>query len=85
MSLSFKSQQEAATPLSIYLMRSLPSLELSCRICRSPLRRVNPGNDLDWIWFEIWHHEGRRARHGASMMSPGYRHWHGKYEVAKRL
>ena len=34
-------------------------------------------------WQEIWHHEGRVARHGASMMAPDYTHWHGLYEVAK--
>ncbi|MFT7486982.1 MAG: hydroxylamine dehydrogenase, partial [Candidatus Paceibacteria bacterium] len=30
-----------------------------------------------------WHHEGRRARHGASMMGPDFTHWHGMYELAK--
>ena len=40
-------------------------------------------NKLDFVWYEIWHHEGRRARHGASMMGPDYTHWHGMYEVAK--
>lgn len=38
---------------------------------------------IEWIWWEIWHHEGRVARHGASMMAPDYAHWHGLYEVAK--
>ncbi len=38
---------------------------------------------IDWTWFEVWHHEGRRARHGASMQGPDYTHWHGLYEVAK--
>jgi hydroxylamine dehydrogenase len=38
---------------------------------------------IDWTWFELWHHEGRRARHGASMQGPDYTHWHGLYEVAK--
>jgi len=38
---------------------------------------------IDYTWFEIWHHEGRRARHGAAMMAPDYTHWHGTYEVAK--
>jgi hydroxylamine dehydrogenase len=38
---------------------------------------------IDWSWFELWHHEGRRARHGASMQAPDYAHWHGLYEVAK--
>ncbi|MDP3980999.1 MAG: multiheme c-type cytochrome [Chlamydiota bacterium] len=41
--------------------------------------------DVQWIYFELWHHEGRRARHGASMMGPDYTHWHGMYEVAKHF
>lgn len=42
-------------------------------------------NKIDFVWFEIWHHEGRRARHGASMMGPDYTHWHGTYEIAKNF
>ena len=38
---------------------------------------------LEWIYYELWHHEGRRARHGASMSGPDYAWWHGVYEVAK--
>jgi len=41
--------------------------------------------DVEWTWFYLWHHEGRRARHGASMMAPDYAHWHGMYEVAERF
>ena len=41
--------------------------------------------EIEWIWFYLWHHEGRRARHGASMMAPDYAHWHGMYEVAERF
>ena len=48
----------------------------------SPVQFSNP---LDFTWYEIWHHEGRRARHGASMMGPDYTHWHGMYEVAKHF
>jgi hypothetical protein len=33
-------------------------------------------------WWHLWHHEGRRGRHGAAMHSPDYSHWHGLYEVA---
>jgi len=49
------------------------------------LRPVEFSNPLDFVWYEIWHHEGRRARHGASMMGPDYTHWHGTYEVAKHF
>jgi hypothetical protein len=41
--------------------------------------------EIEWIWFYLWHHEGRRARHGASMMAPDYTHWHGMFEVAERF
>lgn len=47
------------------------------------LKPVEFGNKIDFTWYEIWHHEGRRARHGAAMMGPDYTHWHGTYEVAK--
>ena len=33
----------------------------------------------------MWHHEGRRARHGASMMGADYAQWHGFFEVANRF
>ncbi len=42
-------------------------------------------DDIDWTFWELWHHEGRRARHGASMSGPDYAWWHGLYEVAKHF
>jgi hypothetical protein len=39
--------------------------------------------EVQWTFYELWHHQGRRARHGASMMGPDFTHWHGMYEVAK--
>lgn len=41
--------------------------------------------EIEWTWYLLWHHEGRRARHGASMMAPDYAHWHGTFEVAERF
>ncbi len=49
------------------------------------LKPIKFSNKIDFIWFELWHHEGRRARHGASMMAPDYTHWHGTYELAKNF
>jgi hypothetical protein len=40
-------------------------------------------HELQWTYYELWHHEGRRARHGAAMMGPDYTHWHGMHEVSK--
>ena len=40
---------------------------------------------LEWTYYELWHHEGRRARHGAAMSGPDYAWWHGIYDVAKNF
>ena len=41
----------------------------------------DPTNKLDeymeLMWYYIWHHDGRRWRHGATMMSPEYAMWMG--------
>jgi len=42
-------------------------------------------NKIEWTYWELWHHEGRRARHGAAMMGPDYTWWHGMYEVAQHF
>ena len=39
---------------------------------------------LEVEYYELWHHEGRRARMGAAMMAPDYAWWHGFYECKKR-
>jgi hydroxylamine dehydrogenase len=49
------------------------------------LTRSDFDDKLDWIYYELWHHEGRRARHGAAMSGPDYEWWHGMYEVAKKF
>ena len=38
---------------------------------------------IEWTYYEMWHHQGRRARMGTAMMGPDYTQWHGFYEVAK--
>ncbi|MCB1044951.1 MAG: hydroxylamine oxidoreductase [Acidobacteria bacterium] len=42
-------------------------------------------DSIEFTYFFLWHHEGRRARHGAAMMGPDYTQWHGMYEVAHRF
>ena len=39
---------------------------------------------LEVDFYELWHHEGRRARMGTAMMAPDYAWWHGFYELKKR-
>lgn len=48
------------------------------------LTKADFDETVEWTWYYLWHHEGRRARHGASMMAPDYAHWHGTFEVAER-
>ena len=45
-------------------------------------RKAGFSNEIDWEYWELWHHEGRRARMGAAMMAPDYTWWHGIYDVA---
>jgi hypothetical protein len=49
------------------------------------ISKGNFDDKIDIIYFELWHHEGRRARHGAAMSGPDYAWWHGIYEVAKHF
>ncbi|MBM3326533.1 MAG: hydroxylamine oxidoreductase [Calditrichaeota bacterium] len=42
-------------------------------------------DEIEWTYYFLWHHEGRRARMGASMFAPDYTQWHGFYEVADRF
>ena len=61
-----------------------PGLELY-DLAKPLMRPVAFSNPIDFTWFELWHHEGRRARHAASMMGPDYTHWHGTYEIARNF
>jgi hydroxylamine dehydrogenase len=50
------------------------------KLSRSPF-----DEKIEWTFYELWHHEGRRARMGTAMMGPDYTQWHGFYEVAKHF
>jgi len=39
--------------------------------------------EIEWTYYELWHHEGRRARMGSAMMGPDYSWWHGFYDLKK--
>jgi len=41
--------------------------------------------NLEVQYYELWHHEGRRARMGTMMMAPDYAWWHGFYECKLRF
>jgi hydroxylamine dehydrogenase len=64
-----------------------PSLEIMNMIKEKKLleNKASFGNKIEWTFWEIWHHEGRRARHGAAMNGPDYAWWHGIYDVAQHF
>ena len=44
---------------------------------------ASPVNDkLERDWWHLWHHQGRRARHGVAMMGADFVQWQGFYDVA---
>lgn len=40
---------------------------------------------LEWVYYELWHREGRRLRHGASMMGPDYVWSKGMYDLSRHF
>nr|VFK78134.1 MAG: Seven times multi-haem cytochrome CxxCH [Candidatus Kentron sp. SD] len=63
-----------------------PGAALMKLLLKEKLRTKTPFDEkIEWTWFFLWHHEGRRARHGAAMQGPDYVQWHGFYEVAHRF
>ena len=41
--------------------------------------------EIEWTYYRLWHHEGRRARMGASMQGPDFVQWHGFFEAAENF
>jgi hypothetical protein len=53
-----------------------PAVELMGKLRKAG--KITPtqfDDKIEWTFFLLWHHEGRRARHGASMMAPDYTQW----------
>lgn len=63
-----------------------PAQEMMNRLYKNALlnRSLPFDEQLEVEFYELWHHEGRRARMGAAMMAPDYTWWHGFYECTKR-
>lgn len=74
--------------VNLYDMKfALPAKEIMAILKKNGAmeRKAKFANEVEWLYWELWHHEGRRARHGASMMGPDYAWWHGMYEVGKHF
>lgn len=65
---------------------AVPGMEIMSALAENGQRSSRPFDEkVEWTWFYLWHHEGRRARHGAAMMAPDYVHWQGMFQVAERF
>jgi hypothetical protein len=51
----------------------------------SKLTALEFDDQIEWTYYLLWHHEGRRARHGASMQGADYVQWNGFFEIAKNF
>ena len=40
---------------------------------------------IEFTYWELWHDEGARARHGAAMASPNHAWWEGIYQVGRNF
>jgi len=62
---------------------ALPAKRILSFLHKNKVLDPTPFNEITEIDFwHLWHHEGRRGRHGAAMNAPDWSHWHGMYEVA---
>jgi hydroxylamine dehydrogenase len=56
----------------------MDKLYASGKLTRTPF-----DEKIEWEYYELWHHAGRRARMGTAMMGPDYTQWHGFFDVAR--
>lgn len=53
---------------------------------REGLLTLTPFDEpIEFVYWELWHDEGARARHGVSMMSPNHAWWEGMYLVGRNF
>jgi hydroxylamine dehydrogenase len=63
-----------------------PAQKMHAELKEKGLLTENPWIDEFQItYYHLWHHEGRRARHGAMMGAPDWAHWHGFFELQQDL
>jgi len=63
-----------------------PALTMLNDLKAKELLRDNPWTDPFQVkYYYLWHHEGRRARMGATHGAPDYAHWHGFFELMQDL
>ena len=71
--------------VELYNMKfAQPAAEIMAELASSNKITSTAFDDrIEWTYFFFWHHEGRRARHGASMQAADFVQWEGFFEVAR--
>ncbi|MBK5964896.1 hypothetical protein CCR95_12585 [Thiocystis minor] len=63
-----------------------PARAIMAGLYEQGLLTPTPFDDpIEFTYWELWHDEGARARHGASMMSPNHAWWEGMYLVGRNF
>lgn len=63
-----------------------PAKKMHDELSAKGLLKKNPWDDeFQKVFYHLWHHEGRRMRHGAAMGAPDWAHWHGSFECMQDL
>ncbi|WP_052348280.1 multiheme c-type cytochrome [Imhoffiella purpurea] len=64
----------------------IPAKRIMARLYAEGLLTPTPFDEpIEFAYWELWHDEGARARHGAAMMSPNHAWWEGMYRVGRNF
>ncbi|HEU5451204.1 MAG TPA: multiheme c-type cytochrome [Terriglobales bacterium] len=42
-------------------------------------------HDIDFVYFDLWHYDGRTSKHGAFMGGADFVQWHGNYPMIQKM
>ena len=73
---------QADLAVDLYNLQYSAALETVSALYEEELLTTDAFDEpIEFKIYEMWHHEGRRARMGAFMQGPDYVQWHGFYEL----
>jgi hypothetical protein len=74
--------EQADVAIELYNEKYLEAKAIVDELYEDGLLTETPFDEtIEFKLYEMWHHEGRRARMGAVMQAPDYVQWHGFYEL----
>lgn len=63
-----------------------PARDIMSNLYAAGLLSPTPFDEpIEFTYWELWHDEGARARHGVAMMSPNHAWWEGMYVVGRNF